>query len=99
MLMTGSQTRKLLPKYRKYRLWQLSDIGIDGEHRIFTFAAVDTTSSALARTLWVLSQRQDAQEKLRLEIREARKSRGDLAYDELMSLPYLDAVCRETLRL
>ena len=60
---------------------------------------MDTTSSALARTLWILSQRQDAQEKLRLEIREARKGQGDLGYDELTSLPYLDAVCKETLRL
>jgi cytochrome P450 len=68
-------------------------------NRIFTFAAVDTTSSALARTLWILSERQDAQDRLRLEIREARKDGGDLAYDELMNLPYLDGVCRETLRL
>jgi cytochrome P450 len=60
---------------------------------------MDTTSSALGRTLWVLAQRQDAQERLRLEIREARKGQGNLAYDELMNLPYLDAVCRETLRL
>ena len=61
---------------------------------------MDTTSSALARTLWILSQRQDAQDKLRLEIREARarKGPGDLDYDEL-NLPYLDAVCKETLRL
>ena len=65
----------------------------------FTFAATDTTSSALARILWVLAQRQDAQDKLRLEICEARKVGDDLAYDELMNLRYLDAVCRETLRL
>ena len=41
---------------------------------------------------------QDVQNKLRREIREARKS-GDLSYDELFALPYLDAVCRETLRV
>ena len=60
---------------------------------------MDTTSSALSRTLWILAQRQDAQEKLRLEIREARKGKGDFGYDDLTNLPYLDAVCRETLRL
>lgn len=60
---------------------------------------MDTTSNALARTLWVLAQRQDAQDKLRLETREARQSGRDLTYDELSSLPYLDAVCKETLRL
>jgi len=67
--------------------------------RTLTFAGMDTTSSALARTLWVLAQHQDVQDKLRFEIREARKHKGNLAYDELMNLPYLDAVCRETLRL
>jgi cytochrome P450 len=60
---------------------------------------MDTTSSALSRILWILAQRQDVQDKLRLEIREARKDQGDLTYDELTKLPNLDAVCRETLRL
>lgn len=29
----------------------------------------------------------------------ARKEHGDLDYDALMGLPFLDAVCRETLRV
>ena len=60
---------------------------------------MDTTSSALARILEQLSLHQDVQEKLRAEIREARKGGGDLDHDTLVGLPYLDAVCRETLRL
>ncbi|OBZ67715.1 hypothetical protein A0H81_12340 [Grifola frondosa] len=64
----------------------------------FIFAAMDTTSNALALTLDLLSQHPDVQEKLRKEIVEARDGR-DLPYDELVELPYLDAVCRETLRL
>ena len=63
-----------------------------------TFAATDTTSGVLARILFLLSIHQDVQNKLRQEITEARKS-GDLNYDELVALPYLDAVCRETLRV
>jgi cytochrome P450 len=59
---------------------------------------MDTTSSALARILWLLAQHLDVQEKLRGEIREAQKN-GQLNYDQLVSLPYLDAVCRETLRV
>jgi len=66
--------------------------------RILTSAATDTTSGALARILFLLSIHQDVQNKLRQEITEARKS-GDLSYDELVALPYLDAVCRETLRV
>ncbi|KAG5650924.1 hypothetical protein H0H81_010516 [Sphagnurus paluster] len=40
------------------------------------------------------------QEKLRMEIAEAISSFGEnIPYDELVALPFLDAVCRETLRL
>ena len=60
---------------------------------------MDTTSGALARTLSILATHQDAQDRLRREIVEAKKLHGELGYDELVSLPYLDAVCRETLRL
>ncbi len=42
---------------------------------------------------------QDVQDKLRKEIAEAREGGGDLSYDDLVSLPYLDAICRETMRL
>src|SRR5258705_10833202 len=100
-LMTGSQMRRLLPKYRKYLSWTsgYQTIEIQYDCRVFTFAATDTTSSALSRILWLLAQRQDVQDKLRLEIREAPKGQGNLEYDALMNLPYLDAVCKETLRL
>ena len=66
--------------------------------RTLTFAAMDTTSGALARILFLLSIHQDVQNKLRQEITAARKQ-GDLSYDELVALPYLEAVCRETLRV
>ena len=63
------------------------------------FAAMDTTSSALARILHLLSTNLDVQNKLRQEIVEARSRNGNLEYDDLVALPYLDAVCRETLRM
>ncbi|KAI0061903.1 cytochrome P450 [Artomyces pyxidatus] len=71
---------------------------------VIVFSGTETVSSAMARTLHVLSQRPDAQERLRSEINEAYISRiiepdTELSYDQLMELPYLDAVCRETLRL
>ncbi|KAI0349753.1 cytochrome P450 [Trametes cingulata] len=61
------------------------------------FAATDTTTNALARTLHVLCERTDAQAKLREEILTACDG-SDLTYDALHGLPYLDAVCKETLR-
>lgn len=69
--------------------------------RTLTFAATDTTSSALSRTIHLLAQHEDVQDNLRKELKSARQNnRGeDLGYDELDSLPYLDAICKETLRL
>ncbi|KIK57094.1 hypothetical protein GYMLUDRAFT_46720 [Collybiopsis luxurians FD-317 M1] len=57
--------------------------------------------NAMARLLHLLSRNPEAQDKLRNEIMEAKRLNGgqDLSYDDLVSLPYLDAVCRETLRL
>jgi cytochrome P450 len=46
----------------------------------------------------MLAQNPDVQNKLRTEIREARKD-GDVSLDTLIALPYLEAVCRETLRV
>ncbi|KAJ3993079.1 cytochrome P450 [Lentinula boryana] len=65
------------------------------------FAATDTTSTAMARVLNLLAQHPDAQDRLRQEIIEAKHQldERDLSFEELNALPYLDAVCRETLRL
>jgi cytochrome P450 len=68
--------------------------------RSLTFAAMDTTSGALCRTLWLLAMHQDIQDKLRCEVRLTLSSNQDvLSYDDLVSLPYLDSICRETMRL
>lgn len=64
-----------------------------------TFAAFDTTSSALSHILHLLAQHPDMQTKLCREIIEARERGGDLDYNALDRLPYLDAIIRETLRL
>ena len=71
------------------------------ESSTITFAASDTTSNALCRILDVLARNQDAQDKLRQEIMNARSENegGDLSHDQLVQLPYLDAICRETMRV
>ncbi|KAJ3502727.1 hypothetical protein NLJ89_g8754 [Agrocybe chaxingu] len=80
---------------------RLSEKELLGQVTSLTFAATDTTSSALTRTLYLLAAHNDVQERLRKEIRDARKEHDDqdLDYDPLVALPYLDAICRETLRL
>ena len=60
---------------------------------------METTSNAICRILHLLALHQDVQDKLRREVTEAYAQRGNLKYDELLALPYLDAVCKETLRL
>jgi hypothetical protein len=69
--------------------------------RTLIFAAMDTTTNALSRSLQLLATHPEVQEKLRQEILTALEENGgqDLSYDEMVSLPFLDAVCRETLRL
>ena len=67
------------------------------------FGAMETTTSALARILHTLAIHQDAQDKLRIEISRSVSSGKveelGLSYDQIMDLPFLDAVYRETLRL
>lgn len=62
---------------------------------------MDTTSNALSLTLWRLAQNAEVQNTLRQETLEAQEARGggDIGYDDLVALLYLDAVCRETLRV
>ena len=67
--------------------------------RALIFAGTETTSSALSRILQLLSLRPDVQDKLREELKGACEDSEELDYDKLVSLPYLEAVCRETLRL
>lgn len=65
------------------------------------FAALDTTSGAIVRTLQLLSTHPAIQERLRSELTEAKLIKGDddLDFDTLDGLPYLDAVCADVLRL
>lgn len=62
-------------------------------------AGTDTTTNALSRTLQLLARHQDVQDKIRAELVEASPDGTDIPYDQLVDLPWLDAVCRETLRL
>ncbi|KAM5539995.1 hypothetical protein V8D89_006327 [Ganoderma adspersum] len=79
---------------------RLSDEEVLAQMGTFILAGVDTTSNALSRVLHLLCVNKDVQTKLRVELREAQEQYGtEIPYDELSTLPYLDAVCRETLRM
>ena len=62
-------------------------------------AGYATTSLALAFTIWTLAQNPDIQSKLREEVRTIA---SDPTYDDFVDpnlLPYLDAVCKEAMRM
>ncbi|KAJ4474889.1 cytochrome P450 [Lentinula aciculospora] len=70
--------------------------------QLFSYRAFSTVDeSAMARLLHLLAEHLNVQDRLREELIKAKheKDGEDFSYDTLNALPYLDAVCRETLRL
>lgn len=70
--------------------------------RTMVLAGMDTTANSLARILQLLAEHPDVQEKLREEIIRAVETDGtdgEIDFDKLMELPFMDAICRETLRV
>jgi len=61
------------------------------------FAGTDTTSLALCRICHLLANDPAAQDRLRAEL--TAHPIENLDYNDLMALPFLDAVCKETMRL
>ncbi|EUC57637.1 cytochrome P450 family protein [Rhizoctonia solani AG-3 Rhs1AP] len=79
---------------------QMTEEEIIAHVNLLVFGGNDTTSSSLGQTFYLLAQHPDVQDRLREEVREAHRLYGrDLDYDQLNSLTFLDAVCRESLRL
>ncbi|RPD79156.1 cytochrome P450 [Lentinus tigrinus ALCF2SS1-7] len=81
---------------------RLPDDELIGQVSTMILAGMDTTANSLARVLQLLSENPDIQEKLREEIvttAEAEGHDGTIDFDRLMELPYLEAICRETLRV
>ena len=82
---------------------QVSDDELMSQSNTFVLAGAETTSTAMCRILHQLALQPVIQDALRQEIVQALASSeedsGRLEYTTLMTLPYLDAVCKETLRM
>ncbi|KAG9090995.1 cytochrome P450-dit2 [Ceratobasidium sp. 370] len=81
---------------------QMSREEMIGHMNSFIFAGHETTSGAVTRVLDILSTHPDVQDRLRAELIEFMSKPGtgeDIDVDKIDTLPYLDVVCREVLRL
>ncbi|KAG0311130.1 hypothetical protein BGZ99_010363 [Dissophora globulifera] len=82
---------------------RLSYQELQDQVRIFMVAGHETTASAITWMLYALSINQDAQRRLRNELlqtfgRPCHSSSRPLTYDEINSLPFLNACVKELLR-
>lgn len=93
---------KLLQGDRSNGLPPLPDAEIGVETSNLLFAATDTTSNTLAYTLYRLATRPEWQDRLRDEIRKSRvadEGPDGFSFKALQSLPVLNAIVQETLRV
>ncbi|XP_038067044.1 cytochrome P450 3A24-like [Patiria miniata] len=65
----------------------------------FFLAGYETTNTLLTFTAFVLATNQDVQEKLHAEIDNLDPTKGNLGYDVIGKMEYLDMVISETLRM
>ncbi|KAF8659052.1 hypothetical protein AX16_001924 [Volvariella volvacea WC 439] len=78
---------------------KLTDEEVLGQLSTLMFGATDTSSAAISRILYLFAKNPETQERLRDEVTQMLHEKKELTYENLESLAYLDAVCRETLRL
>ncbi|KZV60392.1 cytochrome P450 [Peniophora sp. CONT] len=78
---------------------RLPEKELQAQINTFLFAGTDTTSNGLSRILSLLAEHPNVQAKLREELVKTGAPETDIEYETLDRLPYLEAVCRETLRL
>ncbi|KAI0720825.1 cytochrome P450 [Cerioporus squamosus] len=81
----------------------MSEDDLIGHMSLLLLAATDTTSTSITRAIEALAHHPEVQAKLRQELLDATAGAGrtlaDLDYDAYTSLPYLEAVVRETIRM
>ncbi|KAG6844337.1 hypothetical protein H0H87_007613 [Tephrocybe sp. NHM501043] len=103
LLMKSNAAKDLPPEHR------ISDEDILHNINTFMFAGSDTSSLSITWTLLLLAQYPEVQTRLREELLSIAPSTGDLSsltedeihalYDNVSNLPFLNNVCRESLRL
>ena len=77
---------------------ELTEDEIVAQAWVFFLAGYETTASTLSYCTHELALNQNVQEKLYQEIKCSADKNGEIDYETLAKLPYLDAVISETLR-
>ncbi|KAM0727283.1 putative cytochrome P450 6a13 [Formica fusca] len=66
---------------------------------VFFIAGYESSTATISNTLYELALNHSIQNRLREEIRNLfTKNNGELTFEDVMTMPYLDAVYKETLR-
>lgn len=77
----------------------VSDLQIAAHVSDFILAGSETTSTVLPTAVYYILKSQTVYQRLVLEIRAAFGSCGDISDSSCRNLTYLDAVCREAMRI
>lgn len=77
----------------------LTDNEVIAEMILFMLAGYDTSSNVLALTCYHFAIYPEVQEKAAEEVSRICNSAGEISYDEIKDMHYLDACVSETLRL
>ncbi len=77
----------------------MTDMEIVANSVLFFEAGYETTSTALGFVAHVLVNRQDIQDRMREEINQLIETQGQLDYNTVTELTYMEAVLFETMRM
>ncbi|KAF5281260.1 hypothetical protein FQA39_LY05146 [Lamprigera yunnana] len=89
---------ELKAKVRQENQSKISETAFVSQAMIFMIASQEATTAIISHTLYELCINKKIQEQLRTEINEATDSSGELTYQNLQTIKYLDMVVSETLR-
>ncbi|CAG2103266.1 unnamed protein product [Medioppia subpectinata] len=78
---------------------QMSDDEVRANTFVILMSAYETTATTLTIAMYELALQLRLQERLYAELKAAMNADGEIDYDKLQSLTYLDQVVSETLRL